>query len=403
MRIAKSSLLVLLAWSGCAVSDDVEGVDERTSDKCEQALSSGFAPAPTSAVVVNVREKGAAGDGSADDTSAINAAIAGLPSGATLFVPKGTYMINAVTKGVRLKSDMTLRMAEEAEFKAIPNNTGHYSILTAEAVTNVTIQGGRLVGDRSTHKGTASVPYTDVFTAAPPVFDQHEWGMGLSILGSSNVTVDGLTASECTGDGFYISDASGARINTDIKLCNVVADHNRRTGMSATQVSGMLVTDSVFSNTRGTPLQRGIDLEVNRASESIKDVTIRRSKFFGNGVGSICVYSGNGTNFSGLIFEENSFFDARATGVDIGSPRGGVGGSIIRNNSFKGTFWGINLRGSTTGTQIRGNTFCDVPGPIRNDGVGVPLNSSFEGNAASGNLLNSTACCPQHPSRSGRL
>ena len=65
------------------------------------------AGAPTSPLVVNVKEKCATGDGRTDDTVAIEAAIdevGGL--GGTVLVPNRTYMVDAVGKNrVTLKSD----------------------------------------------------------------------------------------------------------------------------------------------------------------------------------------------------------------------------------------------------------------------------------------------------------
>jgi polygalacturonase len=55
--------------------------------------------APTSALVINVKDKGAKGDGETDDTAAIQAAIDEVGgTGGTVLVPKGTYTVDAVGK-----------------------------------------------------------------------------------------------------------------------------------------------------------------------------------------------------------------------------------------------------------------------------------------------------------------
>ena len=67
---------------------------------------------PTSDIVVNVKHKGAVGDGRADDTAAIQAAIDAVAgTRGTVLVPDGVYMVNAVEKNLNLKSDMTLKLA----------------------------------------------------------------------------------------------------------------------------------------------------------------------------------------------------------------------------------------------------------------------------------------------------
>ena len=49
------------------------------------------------ATIINVRDKGAVGDGIHDDTAAFQAAVNALPStGGTVYVPAGTYLIDPV-------------------------------------------------------------------------------------------------------------------------------------------------------------------------------------------------------------------------------------------------------------------------------------------------------------------
>ena len=60
--------------------------------------------------VIDVRSFGAAGDGTTEDTAAIQTAIAYLPAGGRLFFPAGRYL----TLPLRLKSHMTLEFAEGA-------------------------------------------------------------------------------------------------------------------------------------------------------------------------------------------------------------------------------------------------------------------------------------------------
>src|SRR5215510_10868069 len=81
--------------------------------------------APTSALVVTVKDKGAKGDGETNDTEAIQAAIDEVGgTGGTVLVPKGAYMVDAVgKKRLTLKGDMTLKLSDDATLKAIPNDS----------------------------------------------------------------------------------------------------------------------------------------------------------------------------------------------------------------------------------------------------------------------------------------
>ena len=223
----------------------------------------GCATAPKSPLVVNVRDKGAKGDGRTDDTAAIQAAIDEVGgSGGTVLVPNGTYIVDAVSKKRRLslKSDMTLKLANGAILKAIPNDSRKYSLLSISEVSNVTVVGGTLEGDRAEHKGKVG-----------------EAGMGIRIdRGAKHVTISGVTARKMWGDGFYVEGA------TDTKFCTVTADNNRRQGLSIIEADGVLVTDSVFKNTHGTRPSAGIDLEPDQPAQKIVNIRIRNSKFIDN-------------------------------------------------------------------------------------------------------------------------
>ena len=224
--------------------------------------AAGCAKPPASSVVVNVRQKGAKGDGRTDDTAALQAAfdkVAG--TGGTVLVPDGVYMVDAVSqRRLKIRNDTTLRLSPGATIKAIPNRAPNYALLTIAGVSNVTVTGGTLEGDRTQHTDKAG-----------------EWGMGLSIIeGSKNVTVSGVTSKEMWGDGFYLDGAQG------ITFCSVVADHNRRQGLSVIEVDGLEVTSSVFSNTQGTRPMAGIDLEPDTVKQRISNVRIHNSKFLNN-------------------------------------------------------------------------------------------------------------------------
>ena len=75
--------------------------------------------ATESSGVTDVKAFGAKGDGKADDTAAIQAAIDGLPeAGGTVSLPPGTYMV----KGLRLRSGTSLVGAGRASvLKALPD------------------------------------------------------------------------------------------------------------------------------------------------------------------------------------------------------------------------------------------------------------------------------------------
>jgi len=113
------------------------------------------AEAPTSPLVVSVKDKGATGDGRTDDKAAIQAAIDEIAgTGGTVLVPNGTYMVDAVGKNrVAFKSDMTLKLSEGAALKAMPNDSERYAVLSISGASNVRVVGGTLEGERNEHMG----------------------------------------------------------------------------------------------------------------------------------------------------------------------------------------------------------------------------------------------------------
>ena len=127
--------------------------------------------------------------------------------------------------------------------------------------------------------------------------------MGLSILeGAKNITVSGVTSKEMWGDGFYVESAQG------VTFCSVVADHNRRQGLSVIEVDRLEVMNSVFSNTQGTRPSAGIDLEPDDVKQQISNVRIHNSKFLNNkGPGILVAGKKHASLISRLEITENLF------------------------------------------------------------------------------------------------
>ncbi len=267
MRLRPSALAVFAAASVLAAAPP------RVASTAPPALACDVAP--KSPLVVNVKDKGAKGDGKTDDTASIQAAIDEVAgTGGTVLVPDGVYMIDATTRPrLSLKDDMTLKLADGATLKAIPNKEDKYSILRINGVSNVVVIGGTFEGDRDEHKGKG----------------WGNWGMGISINDAQHVTISGVTAKKMWGDGFYVGSAS------DVALCDVTADNNRRQGLSVVEVDGLLVRNSVFKNTRGARPGAGIAFEPDHRDQTITDVKIENSKFIDNAGSGIMIAGKKGT------------------------------------------------------------------------------------------------------------
>ena len=380
-RIARLQLLTLpglLVFTACGGESDRRG--DLDPHEC--------APRPTSSTLVNVRDKGAKGDGSSDDTAAIQAAVDAVGgTGGTVYVPDGVYRINPTAvasggnHGIALKSNMTLQLSAGATLRALPSASASYAIVAIPGASHVTIIGGTLEGERSAHTGTGG-----------------EWGMGLSILASDHVVVEGVTARECWGDGFYISGGSGAC--HDVTLCRVSADHNRRQGLSITNVDGLVVRHSTFQNTTGTPPEAGIDIEPNQG-ETVSNVLITGCTFSNNAGGGF--QAGVPVAHTGLAFTTGIVFDGNTvTGNGVNPVGGGYsravyitncdGTQITTNRVQDNTGEGILLTQKATHTLVDHNTVTgtlSIPGFDYWSGGGIYLasceNSTVTHNTVTGN------------------
>src|SRR5688500_10884357 len=187
------------------------------------ALAAFVAPTSTrSPALLDVRAFGAIGDGVHNDTAAVQAAINALPAdGGTVYVPGGTYMIDAV-RNVRLRSQMHLQLAHDARLVAIPNSADRSYVLNVYKVSDVEISGGQIVGERDQHMGTTG-----------------EWGHAIMVRGSRRVTVRDIHLSRCWGDGLSIGGAAattGTIPSEDVVVTNIVATGNRRQAVTVGQI-----------------------------------------------------------------------------------------------------------------------------------------------------------------------
>ncbi|WP_161805627.1 right-handed parallel beta-helix repeat-containing protein [Frateuria defendens] len=283
---------------------------------------------------INVRDKGARGDGQHDDTAAIQAAINALPSsGGTVVIPSGIYMINAQSS-ISLRSHVRLQLASTAQLNVIPNGSERYYLIKAWKVNNVEITGGRIVGDRAKHRGSTG-----------------EWGYGINILASSKVYVHDIEASEFWGDGLYvgaIGSAGSAIASADVTINRVVSTGNRRQGLSITPADRVYVVNSTFSNTNGTKPEAGIDIEPQTQGNST-NIRIENTTLAGNQGNGLEVHD----HVSGLVVKGSTIKSNKGFGIYTGSPsKGTISANTITVNGLDG----VGITRTSHDFQITGNT-----------------------------------------------
>jgi polygalacturonase len=284
--------------------------------------------------VIDVRSKGARGDGKRDDTAAFQAAIDALPdTGGTVRVPAGNYMIDA-TRSIHLRSNMKLEMADDAQLTALPNARKRYHVLKVWRVHDVQISGGRIVGDRDQHQGS-----------------EGEWGYGINISASRNVTVEGTHLSGCWGDGMWIGALGKGptlELSTDVTVRNVVSTNNRRQGLSMGPCRHVRILDCTFSDTHGTKPEAGIDLEPQKQGPT-SDVLIEGCTITGNRGCGVEIHK----NVSALVIRRCTIRDNDGYGVlAVGMRDLWVDGNTITGNGLTG----VTIAGRTRDAKITGNT-----------------------------------------------
>lgn len=182
----------------------------------------------------------------------------------------------------------------------------------------------------------------------PALYAPSEFRHALSIRGSNNVTVNGLSILDSGGDGILVSGSNqpGAQnYSKDVIINGVYVNNNHRQGMSVISVDGLTVTNSHFSNTSGTDPQSGIDFEPDDPTEQLRRIVISDSVFEGNAGSGIKVFAANlnGSSLPISILVENFTITGGGNGIAVSDYGLGSGTGQI-------TFAG----GTITGTQSSG-------------------------------------------------
>ena len=256
---------------------------------------------------MNVRQFGAEGDGSHDDTSNIQKA---LDTCKTITVPSGTYMINATTH-INMRDGNKLLLDNDATLKAITTNQGSYAVIWIENVSHVEIAGGTVAGERTTHTG-----------------DSGEWGHCIRLYGDADdVYIHDINLINAWGDGIC------CKISGTINTARVHVDNVRRNGYSVAKCNSFISNDDIIENTGGTAPGRGVDVEPDRTTEYLKNVVFNNlitKNNLGAGFGAYLINAGS-EPINMVI--NNLHDDGSTVGVYIAKSNI-TSGKIIINNPY---------------------------------------------------------------------
>ncbi len=180
--------------------------------------------------------------------------------------------------GINMSSNTTLYLNSTLKLETRDLTT--YNIIFVKDKKNVKIVGGKIIGD--------VVAHSDYYEG------KSEWGTGVDIGNSTNVTLEDMYITLCWGDGVYVGGGAEKKVgiydyaSKNVKLKNVICDNNRRQGISITHVDGFLAENCQFINTgvrKKVSPAAGVDIEPNLnkgRNQSCRNMTFKKCVMKGN-------------------------------------------------------------------------------------------------------------------------
>ena len=315
---------------------------EHTTERAYQ--SSTFAPG------VSVMAYGAVRDGATLDTAAINAAITANP-GRRIYLPNGalgvsTYLIDGAVSILLNQQGTKLILDPGVTIKVKTNALDRYAAVSITA-TDCSVEGGSILGDVGTHTGTTG-----------------EFGYGVQVrAGGHRATVNGTRITKCWGDGIIVGENADSGVNqpADCLFLNVIADDNRRQGLSIISALRPKIIGGSYINTGLTAYTSpgsGIDLEPATSAQTVIDATVIGAVLQGN----------HGAGLNG--------------GSSVGAVSGTVAGVRALNNGGDGFHLSWDVALAFSGCASNNNTGVGYHG----ESMTSPNNTTFNGCTQNGNV-----------------
>lgn len=281
---------------------------------------------------VNVKQFGAKGDGTTDDTEAIQNAINAIPkTGGILYFPPGKYIQGDGTGLDYQPGDTTYSEPTNRDIRYIFDSYNHLTISGYGAVIEANINNpstekhAGLVFTNCTNIIIKGLTYDGRLDKRPKTIladdslynKQH----GIDIRGyNENITLIDVTCTRCMMDGFFIGGlwANKELKPTGIRMLNCISTYNYRQGLSVVSADNGEILNCQFSYTgviKSTAPRAGIDFECDETTIERNDNWIVHNCKFLNNVGTgidISLASNN-------IEVTSSYFYNNAMHINCGS------------------------------------------------------------------------------------
>ena len=364
--------------------------------------------------VLNVKAFGATGDGVADDSTAIQAAVTAAPAGAVIWFPRGTYFCRKIN-GTG-KSNITfdgVRGASILKFRTTGSGANDSLVGWNEAVAP---------GTNDHH-----VTFRNLTFIGVNIFNEHQAQLHLSAI--DDLTVENCTFKQFQGDAIFVGRTAVGGADTGVvnrrwKIVNNFfdgVDYTNRNAISVMACDDLLIAGNTFTRCSSPTMPGAIDVEPNSfdTTASVTDLTIVNNTFkdcggFAADIGSSIVpaaspiarweISGNTHSGSRAGAVKLERYNRGATDADplsdisvhdniIGQPHatstkyafavmGLRGVAIDRNKVTKWTngvlFMGYDAASKVLDISVQGNTFRECGGGAVNYLVSLNVGARIE-------------------------
>jgi len=300
-----------------------------TSDRVKY-LAAGAGAVPTTVQAklresVSVKDFGAVGNGVADDTDALQAALiatrANDGASVRLYWNKGTYKI---TNQLILGTNQHVNFDSGVIINLQPlTNLETTSCFVAANQTNVILEG-----NGATINGTRTGAVTEGN------------GAGFFLYGSDNILIRNFNINDMVTDGITVTgDVTGSGPCTNTVLANIVVSNCRRNGLSIIHADGCTVLGGEYKNSNGAPSgpYAGIDVEPNadQWARNISIIGVYTESNVGGGLLFVSGAQGNVTNseftvtvVGGMSYHDGNLADGPALRFASGTSANKVNGFV---------------------------------------------------------------------------
>ena len=268
--------------------------------------------------------------GTNNDTTNINSII---KNGGRFIFKKGVYHIEG---DLLVSSNSVLSFEPGTILKKNPTSSTTYRVINIKDCSNVVLNSPHIIGDRLEHIGSDG-----------------EWGHGISVLNSSNITIESPIVEKCWGDGIYVGHdfyGTSTKITEHITINNPIVDNCRRNGISVCGGRAIDINKPLCKNINGTRPMTGIDIEPEGkggVKPFLEDLSINdpvTENCQGRGI-TMYLREMRDNNKKTTINIKNHVDKFSSYGMTIGTLEGAISGTINIENPtwYRNSYCGFEL------------------------------------------------------------